>query len=113
MHRHLNHHLSRSRTKAGLVSLYLNALFESSQLSYTLVPSRRSSQQELGSPVDSIQFVISPTSLVGEETGDLETRGKELANRCWDENDHFLPKEKIAEWLGGQYAEHLQRWHNF
>jgi PH/SEC7 domain-containing protein len=34
----------------------------------------------------------------------METRGKDLASRCWDDNDNFLPKEKIAEWLGGQYV---------
>jgi hypothetical protein len=32
----------------------------------------------------------------------METRGKELASRCFNDNDDFLPKEKIAEWLGGQ-----------
>lgn len=32
---------------------------------------------------------------------DVELRGKELAYRCWIEDDEFLPKEKIAEWLGG------------
>ena len=36
-----------------------------------------------------------------EENGNLDARGKELAGRCHDENDDFLAKEKIAEWLGG------------
>ncbi|KAG8862477.1 hypothetical protein FRB96_001548 [Tulasnella sp. 330] len=27
--------------------------------------------------------------------------GKALAERCWREDESFLPKEKIAEWLGG------------
>jgi len=62
-------------------------------------PSRRSSHQELGSTV---QFVTSPISAGSEESGDLETRGKGLASRCWDDNDDFLPKEKVAEWIGGQ-----------
>jgi hypothetical protein len=64
--------------------------------------SRRSSHQELGTSPDSVQLVISPTSPGGEESGDLETRGKELASRCWDDNNDFLPKEKVAEWIGGQ-----------
>lgn len=38
----------------------------------------------------------------GEESGDLLTRGKELASRCWEEHEEFLAKDKIAEWLGGQ-----------
>ncbi|TBU55815.1 hypothetical protein BD310DRAFT_824986 [Dichomitus squalens] len=37
-----------------------------------------------------------------EETADLDNRGKELAARCWAEDEEFLPKDKIAEWLGGQ-----------
>ena len=39
-----------------------------------------------------------------EDPSDMESRGKELAARCWDENEEFLAKEKIAEWLGGQYV---------
>lgn len=36
-----------------------------------------------------------------EETADLEARGKELASRCWAEDEEFLAKDKITEWLGG------------
>ncbi|TDL24175.1 hypothetical protein BD410DRAFT_820374 [Rickenella mellea] len=37
-----------------------------------------------------------------EESGEeIERRGKELASRCWTEDEDFLAKEKIAEWLGG------------
>lgn len=44
----------------------------------------------------------------GEDLGDMESRGKELATRCWDENEEFLAKERIAEWLGGQYVSLLK-----
>lgn len=37
-----------------------------------------------------------------EESADLDARGKELATRCWAEDEDFLAKDKIAEWLGGQ-----------
>ncbi|KAI8972224.1 hypothetical protein BD414DRAFT_518040 [Trametes punicea] len=37
-----------------------------------------------------------------EDSADLDNRGKELASRCWAEDEEFLPKDKIAEWLGGQ-----------
>jgi hypothetical protein len=37
----------------------------------------------------------------GEDPEDMDTRGKELATRCWKEDEEFLGKEKIAEWLGG------------
>ena len=39
-----------------------------------------------------------------DDSGDVEARGKELASRCWAEDEDFLAKEKIAEWLGGQYV---------
>ena len=44
----------------------------------------------------------------GEDLGDIETRGKELAARCWNDNEEFLAKDKIAEWLGGQYVFSFQ-----
>jgi len=57
---------------------------------------------DLASP-DSLYFSTSPTPIItGEDSGDIETRGKELASKCWNEDEDFLHKEKIAEWLGGQ-----------
>ncbi|KAL0956601.1 hypothetical protein HGRIS_002738 [Hohenbuehelia grisea] len=42
------------------------------------------------------------SSVLGKgEDGDMETRGKELASRCWAEDEEFMAKEKLAEWLGG------------
>ncbi|CAE6457761.1 unnamed protein product [Rhizoctonia solani] len=35
---------------------------------------------------------------------DIEGRGQGLAARCWQEDETFLVKEKIAEWLGGTAA---------
>ncbi|KAJ3823819.1 hypothetical protein EV361DRAFT_794093 [Lentinula raphanica] len=35
------------------------------------------------------------------DTSDMELRGQDLATRCWNEDEQFLGKEKIAEWLGG------------
>ncbi|CAE6531560.1 unnamed protein product [Rhizoctonia solani] len=35
---------------------------------------------------------------------DIEGRGQGLAARCWQEDEAFLVKEKIAEWLGGTAA---------
>ncbi|KAJ3896245.1 hypothetical protein GG344DRAFT_36990 [Lentinula edodes] len=37
----------------------------------------------------------------GDDSPDMEVRGQELASRCWNEDEEFLGKEKIAEWLGG------------
>lgn len=37
-----------------------------------------------------------------EDVGDVEARAKDLAKKCWQEDEEFRAKEKIAEWLGGQ-----------
>ncbi|KAK0461134.1 uncharacterized protein EV420DRAFT_1331494 [Desarmillaria tabescens] len=37
----------------------------------------------------------------GDDPIDIESRAKDLASRCWHEDEDFLAKEKIAEWLGG------------
>jgi PH/SEC7 domain-containing protein len=37
----------------------------------------------------------------GEEP-DIDSKAKSLASRCWAEDEEFLAKEKIAEWLGGR-----------
>jgi PH/SEC7 domain-containing protein len=35
---------------------------------------------------------------------DVEALAQERARQCWVEDDEFLPKDKIAEWLGGHGA---------
>ncbi|KAF4567450.1 hypothetical protein EYR36_011070 [Pleurotus pulmonarius] len=42
---------------------------------------------------------VSPTK--DDDTESLEARARDLANKCWAEDEEFLAKEKIAEWLGG------------
>lgn len=32
----------------------------------------------------------------------MESKGKDAAEKCWSEDEAFVAKEKIAEWLGGQ-----------
>lgn len=38
----------------------------------------------------------------GDDDVDPTVRGKTLAGRCWDEEEDFLARDKIAEWLGSQ-----------
>lgn len=38
---------------------------------------------------------------------DIESNGRESAVKCWTEDEDFLAKEKIAEWLGGTYVENI------
>lgn len=40
----------------------------------------------------------------GSDNEDVDARGKELATRCWNEDETFLVREKIAEFLGGMSA---------
>lgn len=42
-----------------------------------------------------------------DEKQDPEEHGKALASRCYQEDEGFLAKDKIAEWLGGQYVAFL------
>ncbi|KZT10625.1 uncharacterized protein LAESUDRAFT_720978 [Laetiporus sulphureus 93-53] len=66
-----------------------------------------SSQQDLTtSDLLAVRYNLTPrerqSPMRGEETAELDSRGKELAARCWAEDEEFLAKDKIAEWLGGQ-----------
>ncbi|KAI0332360.1 hypothetical protein GY45DRAFT_1344763 [Cubamyces sp. BRFM 1775] len=61
------------------------------------------SQQDLTTnDLVSARFSLRSSPAKQEDTADLDNRGRELAFRCWTEDEEFLPKDKIAEWLGGQ-----------
>ncbi|KAJ7084372.1 hypothetical protein B0H15DRAFT_393041 [Mycena belliarum] len=61
----------------------------------------RNSQQDLSVHDLTRLSTPSPSPARADDPEDMETRGKELATRCWKEDEDFLGKEKIAEWLGG------------
>ena len=58
------------------------------------------SQQDLSST--NLPFRRLPSDGLSPE--DVEARGKECARRAWEEDEEFLAKERIAEWLGGMYG---------
>ncbi len=63
------------------------------------------SQQDLSiNDLVSNRFSLRQSPAKHEDSADLDARGKELAKRCWAEDEDFLPKDKIAEWLGGQWV---------
>jgi PH/SEC7 domain-containing protein len=65
---------------------------------------RRASSQTLETTSPALRSTSSTPIITGLDDGaeeDLETRAKALAARCWNEEEDFLAKEKIAEWLGG------------
>ncbi|KAJ7647350.1 hypothetical protein FB45DRAFT_782018 [Roridomyces roridus] len=78
-------------------------LVSTSSSSPSAVPAvYRGSQQDLS--VNDLTLTRTPShspARGGEDSEDMETRGKELATRCWKEDEDFLGKDKIAEWLGG------------
>ncbi|KAL5507199.1 hypothetical protein ACEPAH_6655 [Sanghuangporus vaninii] len=77
-----------------------------------LVPSSTSvGWPEVASP--SLSLSMSSQTDLTEETGNgkplpsreeplgIEARAKDFAVKCWTEDEDFIAKEKIAEWLGG------------
>lgn len=57
------------------------------------------SQHDLTSPGQLRRF---PSDSLGPTDSEVvETRGKESARRAWEEDEAFMTKERIAEWLGG------------
>ncbi|ESK85219.1 guanine nucleotide exchange factor [Moniliophthora roreri MCA 2997] len=72
---------------------------------YSRILNHAGSHQDLtGSDRHDLNLTRFPSSLRGnmtEEAGDVEARGKDLAAKCWNEEEDFLAKDKIAEWLGG------------
>jgi PH and SEC7 domain-containing protein len=61
------------------------------------------SQQDLStSPSQQFRQLISKSGSIDPE--ELEARGKECAKRVWEEDEEFLAKERIAEWLGGVWV---------
>ncbi|KAI9509413.1 hypothetical protein F5148DRAFT_1275258 [Russula earlei] len=62
------------------------------------------SQQDLSTKSNQ-QFRRSPSNRSGPtDVEELVTRGKDCARRAWEEDENFLAKERIAEWLGGMYV---------
>ncbi|KAF5354747.1 hypothetical protein D9756_005253 [Leucocoprinus leucothites] len=61
---------------------------------------RRSSQQELSVNDLALSRFPSSSRSSNMDDGELEAKAKELAKKCWDEDEEFLAKDKIAEWLG-------------
>lgn len=55
---------------------------------------------DIGSTGDLVLLSGSDTAPGGEP--DIDPKAKSLAARCWTEDEEFLAKEKIAEWLGGR-----------
>ena len=55
---------------------------------------------DIGSTGDLMMLSGSDTS-PGEEPN-IDSKAKSLAARCWTEDEEFLAKEKIAEWLGSR-----------
>ncbi|KAG6812608.1 hypothetical protein H0H92_001959 [Tricholoma furcatifolium] len=83
------------------------------------LPPRRGSQHDLS--VNDLTLSRYPStaqssvahSPVIEDSVEMEARAKDLASRCWAEDEDFLSKEKIAEWLGGHGRINRMALHNY
>lgn len=47
---------------------------------------------------------VSSSAASRDDPPDMDSRAKELAEKCWREDEEFLAREKIAEWLGGTFV---------
>jgi PH/SEC7 domain-containing protein len=65
--------------------------------------SRWASSQSL-LPRDGVDGAVAAEPLDDGAPVDVDALGQERARQCWLEDDEFLPKDKIAEWLGGHGA---------
>jgi PH and SEC7 domain-containing protein len=59
------------------------------------------SQQDLSTNPSQQFRQLTSNKFVPTDPEELEARGKECAKRAWEEDEEFLAKERIAEWLGG------------
>lgn len=62
------------------------------------------SQQDLSTSMLQTLRRLRSDNLAATDSEELEARGKECAKRAWEEDEDFLAKERIAEWLGGTYV---------
>lgn len=91
------------RTQRGVVSASEPSLVPPRDDSKTLLSPR--SQQDMNNSEHSLHRWASSQSLLrNDDDRDIEERGKELAMRCWREDEEFLVREKIAEFIGGHRA---------
>lgn len=49
-------------------------------------------------------MLLNGNDAVPGDEPDIDSKAKSLAARCWTEDEEFLAKEKIAEWLGGRWV---------
>jgi PH/SEC7 domain-containing protein len=61
-------------------------------------------QQELAAPSEHSlsRWASSQSLLRADDTQDVDAKGLARALQCYHEDEEFLSKEKIAEWLGSQ-----------
>ncbi len=78
------------------------SLLPTSANAVTLPPSALSQQDLSTSPSQQFRQLTSKSGPTDPE--ELEARGKECAKRVWEEDEEFLAKERIAEWLGGMWV---------
>ncbi|KAG6837700.1 hypothetical protein H0H93_003502 [Arthromyces matolae] len=95
-------------TRLGTLHRSVASSSEPSLIPNGEVPARRGSQYDLQANdltlsrfPSAAQSTTSQSVTPTEDSIEMETRAKELASRCWAEDEDFLAKEKIAEWLGG------------
>ena len=67
----------------------------------TVTPLSALSQQDLSTSPSQQFRQLTSRKFEPTDPEEVEARGKECAKRVWEEDEEFLAKERIAEWLGG------------
>ncbi|KAG0704534.1 hypothetical protein DFH29DRAFT_981455 [Suillus ampliporus] len=87
--------------KDSAPSTEFQAWESSSSLHGILSDLKASAHQELTTNDLVLNRYASNPSFARTDDTDVEEKGKDLAAKCYTEDEEFLAKEKIAEWLGG------------
>lgn len=87
---------SRGDTRTVRLVSSSNPIIEGQSSTYT----RPSPPISLSSQTD-VSLSRMPSNTRTMDPEELDAKAKELASKCWAEDETFLGKEKIAEWLGG------------
>ena len=107
----INHRPTASTSEPSLVPRDDDAPGRENSRQVRLVPSMGSSfsRSETVSPITPPDvgstgdlMLLNGNDLTPGDEPDIDSKAKSLAARCWTEDEEFLAKEKIAEWLGGR-----------
>lgn len=104
------HHSSASSSEPSLIALHEDLRMRDRRSSVRISTTRPPSEDACSSREGGTSTARSDSPF-GDDDVDPTVRGKTLAGRCWDEEEDFLARDKIAEWLGSHGPVHKAALH--